>query len=295
MCVSPTVTRPGSANDSIAGLAHQLSLPVVTFHGAPRTVVQSIVRYGFLLPGAEIGRSGIKLGVRCGSTFGAGIYSSPDPKYASSYTTYGTGEIALARPSDVPGMRLVICATLMGRPLDATRQQAHGVTRPVNEKAHSHVSMSGLEYIVFDSAQIIPCYVLHLDYGAEQAQRDHDKLMADPIGYFARRAKRKREDPAWSEWYNSSPGAVQRKKEALKAAAAKWFPYGYGPAKGTSFVIEDMAGVSDDEEDFGDFQYQRMEQEDEIRSQRLHKGGSWFDEYQMVRKSHKDLDMESKR
>lgn len=60
---------------------------------------------------------------------------------------------------------------------------------------------------------------------------------------------------------------------------------GYGPASGTSFVIEDMAEVSDGEEVYGDFQYHRIEEENEINEGRMAAGGSWFDEYQSVRKT----------
>jgi len=74
-------------------------------------------------------------------------------------------------------------------------------------------------------------------------------------------------------------------KEARKAAALKWFPYGYGPATGTSFVIEEIGEVSDDEEDYGDYQKQRQEVNDEFRNwwESSTEGGSWFDEYQKSR------------
>jgi len=62
-------------------------------------------------------------------------------------------------------------------------------------------------------------------------------------------------------------------------------------SQGTSFVVEDMAENSDDEELYGDFQYQRIEQENEIQEARsTKKGASWFDEYQLVRKSDDELD-----
>ncbi len=50
-----------------------------------------------------------------------------------------------------------------------------------------------------------------------------------------------------------SPGDIQREKEEKKAAATKWFPYGFGTATGTRFVIEEITSVSDDEEEYGDW------------------------------------------
>lgn len=78
-CVSPKTIRPGSADDHKKALAEELLQPLVTFHGAPRRVIESIVRYGFIIPGEDIGGTGAKLDVRCGSSFGVGVYSSPDP------------------------------------------------------------------------------------------------------------------------------------------------------------------------------------------------------------------------
>ena len=219
--------RPGSTDDTVPGLAAHLARPSVTFHGAPRHVMNSIVRYGFVLPGKEIGHSGQALEVRCGSTFGRGVYSSPDLMYASSYTQYQSGtSLELNRPSDVPGFRIVVCATLMGRALQVSRGEARGVEGLLSEDAHSHVSPSQLEYIVFDTAQIIPCYVLHLDYGAERARAEFERLVANPVRFFERREGSRKVENKWANKDEEAPGDVQRKKEALKAAAGKWFPYG---------------------------------------------------------------------
>jgi hypothetical protein len=55
------------------------------------------------------------------------------------------------------------------------------------------------------------------------------------------------------------PGDKQRLKEELIAKAAKYFPYGYGPATGTSFVVEEVGEVDDDEEEYGDYQKARLD------------------------------------
>ena len=91
------------------------------------------------------------------------------------------------------------------------------------------------------------------------------------------------------------PGARKAKKEALKAAAAKWFPYGYGPSTGTNFVIEEIGYVSEDEEEFGDFQALRAEQEKGV-AEIARRGGekeSWFDQYQTVRYTKKQVGIDA--
>ena len=229
--VPAAAIRSGAAHDTLEGLAAYLARPTVTFHGAPRHVMSSIVRYGFVLPGSSIGKAGPQLRVRCGSSFGRGIYSSPDLMYASAYTQYQHGSTTrISRPADVPGFRIVICAALMGRALHVSRDEAHGVDGLLGEGAHSHISPSKLEYIIFDPAQIIPCYVLHLDYGAEHARGEFERLARDPDVFFQRRKEGKVVRNKWAEKEDGEedegPGDVQRKKQALKAAAAKWFPYG---------------------------------------------------------------------
>lgn len=105
------------------------------------------------------------------------------------------------------------------------------------------------EYIVFSSAQIIPCYVIHLDWGADNAS------------HFLN-------IPAKSAWRPSTralapvtlfPGELVERKQALKNRALKWFPYGYGSATGTNFKIEEIGYVSEDEEDYGEYQAERKD------------------------------------
>ena len=38
----------------------------------------------------------------------------------------------------------------------------------------------------------------------------------------------------------------------------KWFPNGYGSAKGTSFVIEEIGEVDEDEENYGEYQQETL-------------------------------------
>jgi hypothetical protein len=110
--------RSGRILNSHEGLVEGLARPAVTFHGAPRQVVSSIVWYGFIMPGQKIGDTGKQLSIRCGASFGVGIYSSPDPAYASYYSEYGgigsSGNGGIFYPGDLPGFRLIVCATSDG-------------------------------------------------------------------------------------------------------------------------------------------------------------------------------------
>ena len=45
------------------------------------------------------------------------------------------------------------------------------------------------------------------------------------------------------------------------ARASKWFPYGFGPNTKGNFVVEDVAEVSEDEEEYGDLQTFREDKE----------------------------------
>lgn len=245
--ISPSDLSKGRVVPTVEGMAEYISKPSVTFHGAPRAVVSSIVRNGFVVPGQTIRSSNQTLDVRCGSTFGVGIYSSPSLDYASLYGQ--GGDPRDLNPGDIPGFRMFVCATLMGRSLQVTRDQARGTKGVHNENAHSHMSPNSLEYIVFKSSQIIPCYVLHIDFGSDMARKHLDLVQKQPKRFLrSNPSKTGPEDDDDSMW----PAARKAKAEALKAGALKYFPYGFGSAKGTKFVVEDVADVSDDEEDFDD-------------------------------------------
>ncbi|EME80557.1 uncharacterized protein MYCFIDRAFT_177498 [Pseudocercospora fijiensis CIRAD86] len=297
-CVKRKDIRSGRVVDSVEGIAEYLSEPHVTFHGAPLSRVASIVRYGFTVPGQEIGgkKSGLdKLDIRCGASFGIGIYSSPSIEVASCYAANARGQYDVRSPKDIPGMRMLICATLMGRSLQVGREETRRTEGVYREGAHSHVSPNGAEFIVFDQDQIIPCYVLHIDFGALDASKHFEEMRTNPERMEGLRNRLK---PRYQTDYGDDcvfPEAVRAKKAALKAAAAKWFPYGFGPATGSTFVIEDMAPVSDDEEEYGDFQALRQEQEYEIQ-EKLERGEdekvSWFDSYQTSRETYQTVRVE---
>jgi hypothetical protein len=94
-------------------LVEYLSQPRVTFHGTQRHFVPSIVRYGFLIPGDKNPGTGAEHGVRCGSTYGRGIYSSPNADFSLSYTDQSCHRTG---PSEFFGIKLLVCATCKRNP-----------------------------------------------------------------------------------------------------------------------------------------------------------------------------------
>lgn len=91
----------------------------LTFHGTRARFVKSIVRHGFLRPGDKHPKTGEELKVRCGNTYGAGIYSSPDPHFALCYSTSDASKM---RKDEISGLKLIVCATLMGRAAPVFRE-----------------------------------------------------------------------------------------------------------------------------------------------------------------------------
>lgn len=275
-CVDTTrLRRFNDGAQSKRDMVDILTKPQVTFHGAPRNAMHSIVRYGFVIPGQKIGETGVKVDIGCGASFGIGIYSSPSLAVASFYASLG-GQ----NPTDLPGIRIVVCATLMGRHLQVSRHETKGRYGLFNKQADSHVSPNEMEYIVFDTAQIIPCYVLHLDYGSEWAKVKWAKLDVNQLteAHKLEQNARSRLDERVRGASGETPGARKAKSEALKDAAAKWFPFGFGPFTGSNFVIEELGEVLDDEEEYGEFQLMRGQHEHPWETQHAHQKASWFDE-----------------
>lgn len=237
--------------------------PRVTFHGTTRQIVPSIVRYGFLKPGDSKPGTKEKHDIRCGATYGRGIYSSPNPDFSLSYT----GNLCHAtKPTEFFGIKLVVCATLMGRTANMVREDDWREQTSPYPGADSHIANRDLEYVVFDTAQILPVYVIHIDWGQENLQHFKD-LPRNPRNFVPSNKTHPRlvEDLRW-------PGEIERQKAAVVARASKWFPYGYGPATGGKFVVEEIGEVDEDEEEYGDYQQLRG---DEIKDNASLNFWSW--------------------
>ena len=257
-------------------LVQRLTQPKITFHGTLPHLIPSIVQHGFLQPDDVHPRTGLPLSVRCGSTYGRGIYSSPDPSFALMYSGWEATETS---PNSIPGLKLIVCATIMGRSVGISRDDNWREQHHSYPGSDSHVANREKEYIVFHKAQILPCYVLHLDWGevddaaafvrqqitSPQTKKTHPKLSPDVL----------------------SPGDKQRLKAERLAQAKKYFAYGFGPVSGRNIVIEEIAEVDDDEEDYGEYQQDRVEDATEVNiwSQWRLNGETSLDQYADARKA----------
>ena len=282
-CVDPSLIPHRSSLDNKKDLAREICKTRVSFHGTKLHDVRSIVRWGFVKPGEKAGENTV--GMAYGSSFGVGVYSSPEPEFSLMYSqkrNWGYGRIA---PDQLPGIRLIVCAVLMGRALQVRRSGTRRTTEIADRTAHSHVSQNSYEWVVFNPAQIIPCYVIHLDLGVEWARVALRDTPENPNDW------KKRKDPRENPRIKNQdlwPAEAEEVKQAKRAVAAKWFPFGYGTAKGTSFVIEEIGEVDEDEEIYGEYQAERQEVDDEFKIWNgfNEHGRSWFDEYQTVRNTY---------
>jgi hypothetical protein len=113
----------------------------------------------------------------------------------------------------------------------------------VEEGYDSHVSPSKMEYVIFNPAQLLPLFVLHL---GSASRKDMIPRQLDSFG----------------GGYSVNGMPIEYSsltKLSLTERARKYLPLGYGAATGTKFVVEAIAPVDDDEEFWGEFQgeYQR--------------------------------------
>lgn len=105
----PIDERPGTITKE--AMIDYLVKPRLTFHGTQRHVVPSIVQHGFLLPGDLNPLNDSQHGIRCGNTYGRGIYSSPSASFALSYSR---NDATVTDISQYNGLKLIVCATTMG-------------------------------------------------------------------------------------------------------------------------------------------------------------------------------------
>ncbi|KAJ7586093.1 hypothetical protein C8J56DRAFT_891934 [Mycena floridula] len=234
-----------------------LTPPLVTFHGTGPHLIPSIVQQGFLKPEDIHPVSFETLPVVCGSTYGRGIYSSPDPHFALIYS--GTQSLATT-PNGIPGLKLIVCATIMGRTMEVSRDDNWRNQSEPYHGCDSDVANDNEEYIVFHNAQILPCHVLHLDW---EEFNNVETFM------LARMDVPKKRKPAPKNEV-LSPGDMQRQKQERLAQAQKYFAYGFGPVSGRKIVIQEIGKIEDDEE-YGQYQANRV---DEAKSVDI-----WSDRY----------------
>ncbi|PKS05642.1 hypothetical protein jhhlp_008161 [Lomentospora prolificans] len=236
--------------------------PRLTFHGTRRSNVPLIVRHGFLKPGSLIPDASKAdpqfHRVQQGATYGQGIYSSPSAQFSLDYSGW---HCEPTPANEYFGLKLIVCATLMGRFARVDRSDDLRMSKTALPGKDSHIANRDLEYIVFDAAHILPVYVIHLDWGADNRFHYIPQNRWEWQAPSRNNAKRDNSlTPTMAGISSMTPGDRQRAKEAVMARARKWFPYGYGPGTNGNFVVEDVGEVSDDEEEYGEFQNMRLDE-----------------------------------
>ncbi|KJE97783.1 hypothetical protein CAOG_07882 [Capsaspora owczarzaki ATCC 30864] len=117
------------------------ALPVLAFHGTSPSNLTSICEQGFRMPGDPDFVATTDDGF-----FARGAYFSEYPGYAMGYIEGHT--------------KLLVCQVLLGRSHRCTELILGQERVPGFD---SHVSPDGRELVVFDSAHILPCYIVHFE------------------------------------------------------------------------------------------------------------------------------------
>ncbi|KAF2464369.1 uncharacterized protein BDR25DRAFT_381508 [Lindgomyces ingoldianus] len=266
----------GEGTSAKEQIIEYLTKPRIAFHGTRREVVPCIVQHGFLKPGSPHPLTKKPLSIVNGAAYGQGIYCSPEAWYAFLYSS--GQETALV---ELPGRKLLVCAVITGRTAMVTQGCNWWDKSKPFPGADSNVNPSGLAYILFNNAQILPCYVLHLDW----AQKNQDAVW-DYVSQISNHRTGKRSVPEPNGLMFS--GDKARQKQELIAKGMKFFAYGFGPVSRKKLVIEDVAEIDDHEEEYGEYQAKRIE----IQSRNANfwdwgklDGESALDEYAEARKA----------
>lgn len=78
----------------------------------------------------------------CANRWGKGIYLSPDPSLAQGYASDG---------------KMLVCSVLMGRIFHCSEMM---VGKACVRGFDSHMSPCEQEMVLFEAAQVLPCYLL---------------------------------------------------------------------------------------------------------------------------------------
>lgn len=263
--------------------------PRVVFHGTPLQNVGSIVRSGFLHHGNIAADCRTIVTPQAHSVCHRGIYASQSAGYALSYAQ---GQVIKTPLGTLPSMRLIVCAAIEARTYVGDIVSVHG--GEVEHGYDSHFDGS-FEHVFFAEAGLLPCYVIHLDLGAEAAKQAILACQNNVYSFHTRPRPRL----APNKKLAAAPGDKRRMKEANKAAARKRLPYGFGPTSSNRFVVEQVGDISDDEEEYGQWQADKhmyvaegcdLEAQNDAalleEASRYAESGYFFDQYQAYRTVH---------
>ena len=120
-------------------LANHLAQTRISYHGTRATIIPEIVAHGILKPGSTHPDSGKHIIKGAGSTFGPGIYTSPNPHLALIYSSWEKN--ADGNISHGPAVKqIIVCATMLGRAANARLDDGWRESPKLKDGAHSHVA-----------------------------------------------------------------------------------------------------------------------------------------------------------
>jgi hypothetical protein len=204
-----------------------LHRPRIGFHGTKPHLLDLISETGLKVPDGEKVKHASDSG-----WWGKGIYTSGDPNYASGYSGDG---------------RVIVVAVLCGKVYNCVQRRDGGKLEPGYD---SHVAEDGREWVLFESAQVLPLFVMenrNQEYSNEPGPNELYMYLKHDTGEFLpptemieKSAYRLYElewsdDPetnyyaAWQMMYDGVMGYVlpKIKKESIQAKAHELWESGF--------------------------------------------------------------------
>ncbi len=163
-------------------LASHIAQTRISYHGTCAAIISEITAHGFLIPGSRHPATGEKIKIGAGQTYGPGIYTSPNPHLALTYSSWETPS-RHGLTFGVACKQIIICATVLGRAANASLGEGLREAAHLKDGAHSHVANGGEEWILGEADQVLPIFVVGFrwrpDTGGEvRAYAEYAHMMA---------------------------------------------------------------------------------------------------------------------
>lgn len=129
----------------------------LTYHGTAPESVESIIQTGFRMPGT-LDENGNEHEIASGDCWGRGIYSTPASIMASYYSFDKT-----KRSTYSDDECIIVCAVALGRSHVCLPPPVTYFGKGVTPNFDSHISPFRTNYVVFNSDQIVPLCVFHVE------------------------------------------------------------------------------------------------------------------------------------
>ena len=183
-------------NAQKVALAGHLTQTRISYHGTRTTILPEIIVHGFLKPGSTHPASGEKLKVDKGSTYGSGVYTTPNPHLALTYSSWDNPsyhDLAV----DSPIKQIIVCGTVLGRAANVRPGEGSREATSLKHGARRRVANGGEEWILKDEDQVLPIFVVSSQWYPESSEEI--SAYADYARRMALRKEREQED-GHGEW-----------------------------------------------------------------------------------------------